>query len=311
MYRVIRNNETMYNYIVDLYRGCFGINISIHEVSNKYNTQSFGVSNVGYLAFHESGEVAAYYGVFPLEANIVGSIKSCAQSGDTMTSPKHQKKGLFVKLAEESYSLCSKLGIELVFGFPNENSFPGFKKKLNWRFTGNMQKFSISTYNFPFCELAFKFKFISPLYKIFTKYKIEKLVVDHSKEVINFHNTTDNSYIQKNDNFFKYKMNNSSCKLISYDGFTFFIKAEGHLMVGDVEYFDGFDINKCLAALKRLSRKLLCFKIVFYFSKNHWMYLQLISIIEPHDSLPIGFRIISKEFAIEKFQFSLGDFDTF
>lgn len=311
MYSITRNDETMYNYIVDLYVRCFGINISKQEVSYKYSTQLFGASNVGFLAFHESGEVAAYYGVFPLEANIDGSIRRCAQSGDTMTSPKHQKKGLFVKLAEESYSLCTKLGIELVFGFPNENSYPGFKKKLNWHFTGNMQKFSVLTYNIPFCELAFKFKFITPLYKYFTNYKLKKLQVGYFNEGLNFHNTTEKYYILKNSSFFKYKMNNSTCKLISYGGFTFFIKAEGHLMVGDVEYFDGFDIKKCLEVLKRLCRKLLCLKIIFYFSKNHWMYEQLVSIIEPNESLPIGFRIISKEMAVEKFQFSLGDFDTF
>jgi len=62
-------------------------------------------------------------------------------------------------LAKLTYKLAEERKIQLVFGFPNKNSLPGFQNKLDWKFYGSMQNFTISNSVLPLCEFSSKFKF--------------------------------------------------------------------------------------------------------------------------------------------------------
>src|SRR6185295_4439504 len=86
---------------------------------------------------------AAFYGVFPVLVLISGKEVLAAQSGDTMTHRDHQKKGLFIKLAQRTFETCREKGIELVFGLPNSNSYHGFTKKLNWQHKDDIGRFDL------------------------------------------------------------------------------------------------------------------------------------------------------------------------
>lgn len=110
----------------------------------KFDTSFTGISFVGYIAYHKkSSEPAAFYGVFPVFLNAGGKKILAAQSGDTVTHPAHQKKGLFIALAQKTYELCRELRIQIVFGFPNQNSSHGFFHKLNWKIDGKIYRYSI------------------------------------------------------------------------------------------------------------------------------------------------------------------------
>ena len=151
MYLSSRINEDSYTDIQQLYELSFNHKEELRFIRTKYDTSVFGLRDVGMLAKSEEGENAAYYGVFPITLSIGSDDYLIAQSGDTMTAPAHRKQGLFVRLAEETYALCRKLGIQFVFGFPNENSFPGFKRNLNWVFHGRMYQFKQEVLTIPFC----------------------------------------------------------------------------------------------------------------------------------------------------------------
>ena len=204
-----------YSLIQDLYKLSFNANHSVATIIEKYDTSLFGLKNIGFFAKPIGGEPAAYYGVFPIQLQYEGQTILIAQSGDTMTAPNHQKKGLFVMLASETYKLCKKTGIKLVYGFPNENSYPGFKNKLNWVFNGNMKKLTFNVFTLPLCELASKFTLIKPAYNVFVKFTLSKFITEPTADIITSINYNEvKGQILKDDNYFNYKFRNKSIFLV-------------------------------------------------------------------------------------------------
>lgn len=125
-----------------------------HYFERKYDTAYTGASYIGYLAYADKTPIA-YYGVVPTLLSIRQQKVLAAQSCDTMTHPAHQKKGLFVKLAKQTFELAKQEGIQLVFGFPNQNSYPGFIKHLGFTHTDTMHRYTIRFSNTPF-KLLFR-----------------------------------------------------------------------------------------------------------------------------------------------------------
>lgn len=311
MYDFKRNSEDEYLHIVDLYRLCFNIKTNVNKIKTKYNTSSFGFSNIGFFAVDSKNERAAYYGVFPLKIKIDKNLVNAAQSGDTMTSPNHQKKGLFVLLANATYDLCKKCGINLVFGFPNQNSYPGFVNKLGWKFFGNMQKFEINIKTLPFSEIAYRVGYFKKLYNKYVYWYLNQFQLLEDIDYKGFNYPESQFMVYKDDSFFKYKMENSDCRFVKYNGNIYFLKVDGHLLIGDIQFRPDFNIVNCISDLKKIGKILCCRKIVFYVSENHWLFPHLTSVLNHEMSLPIGFKFIDKEIDGKNFKFSAVDFDTF
>ena len=312
MYNTNRITNNSYLQIQRLYKESFNSNVDIPSIKKKYDTSAFGLKNVGIIAEDEKKMPAAYYGVFPIVLQYGLKDYLIAQSGDTMTSPNHRKKGLFTMLAIKTYELAKQLNIKLIFGFPNENSLPGFKKKLDWSFYGLMQRFTFTNTTLPFCELASKYKFFEPIYVKYTNNIISKhsLSVSNSNiEPFNISKSIDQ--IKKNEPFFKYKMENGNCSLIKINDFTLFIKPRTHLYIGAIGYFDKSKTKELIKTIKKLSVILGCRKTVLTLSKNHWLYEYLVEEIKPEDSLPIGCYLIDDNIDPNKIQFTHADFDTF
>jgi hypothetical protein len=78
------------------------------------------------------GALIASYTVWPNRLNVGGEVVRGAISMDTMTHPAHRGGGLFLKLAQACYAQLAKDGYEILYGFPNTNSYPGFIRRLNW-----------------------------------------------------------------------------------------------------------------------------------------------------------------------------------
>ena len=312
MYTTERISDNSYPDLLLLYKLSFGLIESVTAITRKYDTNIFGLKNVGILAKDENNEVAAYYGVFPalLEYNSQDII--VAQSGDTMTAPNHQKKGLFTKLAKEANILSEELGIRMIFGFPNENSYPGFKNKLGWIFCGNMQKFTFRIKTIPFCELSSKYSMFEPLYRKYTDRFLNSFRTDLKTIDLNCFNYTNvNGLIKKDMRFFIYKLGNRKCSLVRYKGFDLLIKVDAHLIIGEVGRIKKEEGLALVAAIKQLARKLGCSKAQFSLSENHWLYDILKDIMKPDESLPIGFYWIDRDIIPETIQFSWADYDTF
>ena len=115
------------------YRLCFEKNGTQRDLKNLQwlHQQNLANTNTIYYAIYGAG-VAAIYTAMPVVFNIAGKKQIALQSIDTITDIHHRGKGLFPKLANKLYDDAIANGFELVYGFPNENSAPGFFKKLKW-----------------------------------------------------------------------------------------------------------------------------------------------------------------------------------
>ncbi len=86
---------------------------------------------VGYDAY-ANNELAAHYVTIPVVYTINGIATKGLLSLNTATHPHHQGKGLFTQLANKTYTLGKELGYQFIIGVANQNSTPGFLKKLGF-----------------------------------------------------------------------------------------------------------------------------------------------------------------------------------
>lgn len=83
--------------------------------------------------------MAAHYALVPIQMLINGRIVNGLLSMATVTHPDHRGKGLFKRLAKESYSYAADNGYEFVVGVANANSYPGFIKYFDFEDVGQLE----------------------------------------------------------------------------------------------------------------------------------------------------------------------------
>jgi hypothetical protein len=93
---------------------------------------------IGYDAFYQGKLVAHYvaipvvyiYNEFPLKGVL---------SLNTATTKQHQGKGLFIKLASQTYQLAANEEYKFIIGVANQNSTHGFVNKLGFKFISELE----------------------------------------------------------------------------------------------------------------------------------------------------------------------------
>lgn len=83
----------------------------------------------------ERGKVVGMNAFVATSFFVDGTKRRGYQSMDTIVSPEVRGRGVFGKLVETFYSGCDAA---LVYGFPNDNSAPGFFGKLGWASFGTV-----------------------------------------------------------------------------------------------------------------------------------------------------------------------------
>lgn len=81
---------------------------------------------------YDNSELVGHYAIVPMPLSSATIRKNSYISMTTMVAESHRKFGLFTQLAMENYAKATDLGVDFVFGFPNAQSTPGFRKRLNW-----------------------------------------------------------------------------------------------------------------------------------------------------------------------------------
>ncbi|MBI9073909.1 MAG: GNAT family N-acetyltransferase [Desulfatibacillum sp.] len=92
----------------------------------------------GFIMLAEDrGDIVGQYAAIPVRMLVDGEEILCGYSCDTMVHPDYHRQRIFVSLANLVYEdMEINHGIHSVWGFPNENSMPGFTKKLGWQSAG-------------------------------------------------------------------------------------------------------------------------------------------------------------------------------
>jgi hypothetical protein len=98
----------------------------------KYRQNPAGPA-IGNIARSQSGEIAAFYGMIPEVCVYRGEQHRVYQSCDTMTHSRHRRRGLFQRLAEQTYAegLAADPGF-FAYGFGGPPSTPGLVK-MKWK----------------------------------------------------------------------------------------------------------------------------------------------------------------------------------
>jgi len=117
--------------IACLFQECFSKQIDSAMWGWAYLDNPQGAPIVS-LCYTDSGKLVGHYAVIPYcIKNTNRGLKSLL-SMTTMVHYSYRKYGLFVKQARDVYSVATQLGYDMVYGFPNKMSAPGFRKRLGW-----------------------------------------------------------------------------------------------------------------------------------------------------------------------------------
>jgi GNAT superfamily N-acetyltransferase len=274
----------------------------------KYNTAFTGETYIGFIAYSKEEIPIAFYGVIPCFMWIEDKIVLSAQSADTMTHPQYRNKGLFVELATLTFQLCRKAGIQLVFGFPNQNSLHGFINKLGWEMTERMDCFIIPAGGFPWVRLLKKLPFfknwqIQRRQKQLEKYRVTQQSVGNSVFEDGF------AGVCRDDHFRNYKTYTETYT-IKISNWALWIKISGVLLIGDISVIPA-DFDYVLTELKKLARNIGLKEIHFHASPGTTLYGLFAKSFKSIPSFPVIFKDLAGDMPIDKIKFTSADIDTF
>ncbi|MEM2145950.1 MAG: GNAT family N-acetyltransferase [Candidatus Jordarchaeaceae archaeon] len=117
-------------HILRLFKASFKKDLPIELWRWRYKSNPLGTSII--MLMFDDDLLVGHYGVTLTHVLINGDKKRAALSMTTMTHPYYRGRGIFVDLAKRTYSKCEEEGVELVYGFPNENIYNARVKKLDW-----------------------------------------------------------------------------------------------------------------------------------------------------------------------------------
>lgn len=293
--------------LVSIFKASFGQSVRIDQLQKKMNTDFAGVSYVGFIAYAIDRTPAAFYGVFPVDVIVGGRKIRVAQSGDTMTHPHHQGKGLFVKLAKMTYDLCKNEEIYAVFGFPSASSYPGFTKKLNWQHVDNLEKFTFWVPSFPIAEIG---KFIPILAQ--THLWIVSILFRNLHHITHFEGSVTKSSqdgVLRSEGYLAYKKRNGNVFYLRLrDRAVVALRVSNVLGIGDLQ---SSNVISSMRKIRWLAFLTGFNRVVVYASPSTHLALKLRELSNSTKGLPIGFLNFSSEIDIKSVQYTYLDFDTF
>jgi GNAT superfamily N-acetyltransferase len=264
-YLIEKFSTAHYNLLQQLMQAVFAAPVAIEEIERRFDTIKLGAAVVGFIAIHKSsGEAAAYYGVFPHLMKLGERIFLAAQSGDTMTHPHHRKKGLFTTLALRTYEECKNKKIELVYGFPNENSYPGFIKHLQWKEKDTITRYDLKlrVKTIPLNRIASTSKLVRKLHLAYAGWLLKKRMV---KDIQSFNNSYETAYgkVVRNTEYLSYK-NTADKFFITLCNVTAWIKLTDVIWIGDFSNYQHItknDIDKLIQLAFRLGYNTIAYNL--------------------------------------------------
>jgi GNAT superfamily N-acetyltransferase len=133
--RMYREGDEMS--ILKLFESVFETRTMNHWIW-KFRDNPYG-KPITYL-IEEDGKIVGHYSGVPYHLNFLGKEIPAAQGIDAMVHENYQGKGFFTILAANVYGFCKDNGFKIVFGCPNQNTFPIVMRKF-WENIGNLKAY--------------------------------------------------------------------------------------------------------------------------------------------------------------------------
>jgi GNAT superfamily N-acetyltransferase len=89
-----------------------------------------------YLA-EANKRILGHLALLPTLMKIGDKIIQCSQAVDGMVHPDYRRQGMYVKIADKTFEFANKDGIAMVFGTPNNQSYPIHVGRLQWIYICN------------------------------------------------------------------------------------------------------------------------------------------------------------------------------
>jgi hypothetical protein len=307
-YTIVRLNNDNLAHLEQLSEAVYGRKARPGFYNRKYDTAYTGVSCVGYIAYSRQHEPIAYYGVIPCFIEYAGQSVLAAQSADTMTHPGHRYKGMFAELSRLTFALCRETGIRLVFGFPNEHSYPG-AIRMGWKETETLDRFDIQIASFPLASLAARWPFVKALYHGYQR-KVIARYVSPQAGVRNSVLTGDASGVQRSDRYLEYKRY-SDTQVLQIGRAKLWVKFTAILIIGDMEQVDEDNLDGVMQSLKRICRRLGIRSLSFHVSPHTHLHRLWSARYTAIRSFPVLFQDFGAGLPLERVKFTLADIDIF
>ena len=203
-----------------------------------------------HLAYFNTQPVA-FFGFYAMPFLLNDNYYYGAQSGDVMTHPEFQRKGLFQLLSQKSIQYAKEVGINFLFAFPNELSYPGFIKKMSFLSLP-------STVSLTFFENKFemnRFIFKSSVLRKIQFFLFKKMCFIFSSKGDFFQNSNKHAenllYCDHSKDFFQEKSEEKI--LISvFQTNVWLAKKNNAIVIGDIDSDDIDKILKIISFLKKI-----------------------------------------------------------
>ena len=274
----------------------------------KYNTAYTGAEYVGYVAYDRDNTPVGYYGVIPCFLELENKKILAAQSADTMTHPAFRKKGMFVTLANMTFELCKTIGIQTIFGFPNQHSLHGFLNNLKWEMKDSMSAFMIPVNAFPLARWCQKLRMTKTLYSRYVNVLLKKSTLP--MQIIANSSIADEFGGVVRDKSFEISKSYHNRKVLKFENSIVWCKITNELIIGDLEV-EPESFPKLMKELKMVAFRLGLTRIQFHSSTGTTLYA-LFSMQYPSvPSYPVIFLDLNSGIELDKFKFTLADVDIF
>jgi Acetyltransferase (GNAT) domain len=273
----------------------------------KYNTAYTGVEYVGFLAYTKNNFPVAFYGVIPCFLTYQNKTLLVAQSADTMTHPNYRFKGMFVDLSRRTFNLCKENGIQLVFGFPNQNSYHGAIHKLGWIETETMRCFIIPVNTIPLERICKKLG----LQKLYTGYC--QMILKRPlplKGVANSVNESGFAGVSRSGAYLEHK-NYNHTKVIEVKDARLWISIREAFIIGDMENIRQENFTDVMNEIKKIAGKLGLKQIQFHCCKGTALHDLFSRAFKAIPSFPVLFQDFGSDIPPDKIKFSFADIDIF
>ena len=104
----------------------------------QYQENPAGPALATFARDRATGELAGQFGALPLRMWVDGEERLAALALNVATDEAHRGQGVFVSLGHAADERMAQAGARLAWALPNDNSFPGFVRRLGYTHIGDV-----------------------------------------------------------------------------------------------------------------------------------------------------------------------------
>jgi hypothetical protein len=308
-YRIERLGKGNLDDLDRLYRAVHGKAWPPGYYQKKYNTSYTGAEYLGYFAYNDQGLAIAYYGVTPCFLQYKRDLLLAAQAVDAMTHPEYRNRGLLAELCNLTIDLCRQSSILLVFGFPNQHSYPSFVNRLGWISTGRLEYFALPVPTIPLASAAQRYGLLKRPYMAWRRAFLKGRLVPLAGIAGPAANGQFGG-IYRDDAYLQYKRYSVGTQVIRVGTALAWVRIQQDLAIGDLS-LEGQDFETTINALKRIAAWLGIRRLYFHSNPGTPLHRQFASRYSPIPSFPIIFMDLGAGIPLDELKFTFADIDTF